>query len=170
MNSSGAISIVNFSSIIIPSDPIRYERRTEVISVDGDDAHQNQSNQSNQYGDAIQNSDTTKRTKEDTSDENRPISSSEVVDELRARVVDPCLAAAQGRGWNTGQGHGQEQGYGQGQGQGWGTGLGTDRGQGPGSLSLSVLKGVLLLGPPGVGKTFAVRALQSVCRDVCTVS
>ena len=33
-----------------------------------------------------------------------------------------------------------------------------------------LLKGVMLLGPPGVGKTFAVKALKSACAEICTVS
>lgn len=60
----------------------------------------------------------------------RPVSSSAVVEELRARIVAPFQ-----------------------------------------NLRYTVLlRGVLLVGPPGVGKSFAVKALQTVCVGSCKVS
>ena len=147
MNSTAAVSIVTFGSIILPTDPTCLARMREAVPVGGNDGHPGQSDQSYHFGDTVQNPDAREKTREEMIADSRPVSSSEVVDELMARVVAPCLALGQGQGW------------GQGQRQGWG--------QCP---SLSVLKGVLLLGPPGVGKTFAVRALQRLSRDVCTVS
>ncbi len=35
--------------------------------------------------------------------------------------------------------------------------------------SLTAAAGIMLLGPPGVGKTYAVRAAQSLCKDLCKV-
>ena len=145
VNSTGAVSIVTFGSIILPTDPTRPARMREAVPVGGNDGHPGQSDQSYHFGDTVQNPDAREKTRKEMIADSRPVSRSEVVDELMARVVAPCLALGQG------QGHGQRQGWGQ-------------------CPSLSVLKGVLLLGPPGVGKTFAVRALQRLSRDVCTVS
>lgn len=36
--------------------------------------------------------------------------------------------------------------------------------------SVTQYKGVMLLGPPGVGKTYAVKAVKHLCRDWCKVS
>ena len=35
---------------------------------------------------------------------------------------------------------------------------------------IRVTEGALLVGPPGVGKTFSLRAVQTVCRHKCEVS
>jgi hypothetical protein len=155
VNSTGAVSIVNFGSIILPSDPIHHDRRQEAVPVSVTvcgNKYRGQSDKSNQTGDYMQNSEGRGRTRirEEVGVDSRPVSSSEVVDELMARVVAPWLTLGRGRGHSVG----------------------------PQSVPvspfpfppLSVLKGVLLLGPPGVGKTFAVRALQRVCREICTVS
>jgi hypothetical protein len=131
VNSTGAVSIVKLGSIILPTDPTCPARRREAVPVCGNDRHPGQSDQSNHFGDTVQNPDAREKTREEMIADSRPVSSSEVVDELMARVVAPCLALGQRQGW----GQGQKQGLGQ-------------------CPSLSVLKGVLLLGPPGVGKTF----------------
>lgn len=34
----------------------------------------------------------------------------------------------------------------------------------------STLNGALLLGPPGVGKSYAISAVRYLCRDLCQVS
>ncbi len=33
-----------------------------------------------------------------------------------------------------------------------------------------IVTGIMLLGPPGTGKTYAVKAVQHLCRDTCKVS
>lgn len=37
-------------------------------------------------------------------------------------------------------------------------------------MSQPTLNGVILLGPPGVGKSYAISAVRSLCRDICQVS
>lgn len=37
-------------------------------------------------------------------------------------------------------------------------------------IVLRISIGVLLVGPPGVGKTYAVKAVEAMCADICKVA